>query len=109
MQQVQFYWALDADFCLHQRFIEQSAVYCGLKQYYLTHGRWPENLAALNEGIGDIQLHRYEQVEDGFRLYWLGPNGTDDGGINEPKQNKDDILLWPRNQFESDGDVEKTI
>ena len=49
----------------------------------------------------------YQRTRGGFLFYSLGANGVDDGGINNPREKKDDILLWPRNQIEIETDEEK--
>jgi hypothetical protein len=115
MQQVGYYWALDGQFRRHQSIVNQIRIFVALKRYHLDHQQWPKTMEELD--IEDAvyvvtdplcaKPFVYEQTPQGFRLYSLGLNGIDDGGINEPKQNKDDILLWPRNQFDSDGDGEK--
>jgi hypothetical protein len=110
MQQVQFYWALDEDFRQHQRLLKQTGIYCALKRYHLTHGRWPEHLDELDTEFADDVLtnpvygrpYVYERIGDGFRLYGLGANGTDDGGLNDPKKERDDILLWSGIYLEKD-------
>lgn len=114
MQQVQFYWALDEDFRQHQGFVRQAEIFCVLKRYHLAHGCWPEQLEMLELGSADNPLadpvhgkpYVYEQLGDGFRMYGLGANDKDDGGLNSPKEGKDDVPLWPRNDVREDADVE---
>lgn len=117
MQQVGYYWALDGQFQRHLAVVNQIRIFAALKQYYLQRQHWPQTLDELNiEDSGYVLIDPvcgkpfvYELTGQSFRLYSLGANGVDDGGINEPKQNKDDIPLWPRNQLDSTGDVEKSI
>ena len=115
MQQVGYFWALDGQFKQHEAIEKQIRIFTALKKYWLVHQCWPQRLDEL--AIEDVSIFTdpvcgksfvYEQTSQGFRLYSLGTNGIDDGGINNLKQNKDDILLWPRNQFDSNEDVEKT-
>jgi len=115
MQQVGYYWALDGQYRRHESMVNQIRIFCALKKYFLEHNRWPEQLSELAiTGVPDILTDPlcgkpfvYELTEQGFRLYSLGANGEDDGGEHLPKENKDDILLWPRIQLDSDGEVEK--
>ena len=53
--------------------------------------------------------YTYERTGDGFRLYSLGANGTDDGGLNMSDEIKDDILLWHRIYPENDIENETVI
>ena len=116
MQQVGYYWALDGQFQRHLAIVNQIHLFAALKRYYLAHQRWPQTLEELDmENAEDVVVDPvsgrafvYEQTEQGFRLYSQGANGVDDDGVNEPKQNKDDILLWPRTIMEEDIEIETT-
>ena len=115
MQQVGYYWALDGQFRRHEAIVNQIRIFSALKKYFLEHNRWPEQLADLE--IDDSESVRidpingkpfvYERLGDGFRLYSLGGNGIDDRGWNNPKEEKDDILLWPRGHIRNEIDSEK--
>lgn len=115
MQQVGYYWALDGQFQRHLAIVNQIYIFASLKRYYLAHQRWPQTLEELDiEDAASVLVDPvcakpfvYALTEQGFRLYSLGVNGTDDDGVNSPKENKDDILLWPRNQLDNDGDAEE--
>jgi hypothetical protein len=115
MQKVGYFWALDGQFERHQAIVNQIRIFTALKQYFLEHQRWPKELNDLN--MSDTALNDplcgkpfvYEQTERSFRLYSLGPNGIDDGGLNNLKEEKDDILLWPRSGFREDVDVEPIV
>ena len=110
MQQVGYYWALDGQFLRHEAVVNQIRIFSALKKHFLEHDRWPKQLTELE--IDDLEhvltdpvngkLFVYERLGDGFRLYSLGVNGTDDGGLNDAKDKKDDILLWPRIFIEND-------
>ncbi len=60
---------------------------CEIERYRLAHGHYPESLDALPNKAGIDPLHgtpfRYERLDDGFRLYSIGPDGVDDGGEEE--------------------------
>jgi hypothetical protein len=38
----------------------------------------------------------YRREDDGFVLYSLGKNGTDESGAHDPKGESNDMLYWPR-------------
>ncbi len=103
-QQVGYYWALDGQFLRHEAVVNQIGIFSAIKQYFLEHKHWPQRLAELEIDDSDLVLtdplngkpYTYERTGDGFRLYSLGANGTDDGGLNMSEEKKDDILLWPR-------------
>jgi hypothetical protein len=115
MQQVGYYWALDGQFQRHLAIVNQIRIFAALKRYYLQHQRWPQRLEELDiDNAGDVLTDPlcgkpfvYELTGQQFRLYSRGVNGADDDGVNVPKENKDDILLWPRNQFDNNGDIGK--
>lgn len=103
MQQVGYFWALDGQFRRHKALVSRIRIFSGLKQYYLQQGDWPQGLDQLGDAYTDALVDPlnskpfvYERAGGDFRLYSLGPNGIDDGGINDSKRNRDDILLWPR-------------
>jgi len=104
IQQVGYYWALDGQFRRHEAVVRQIRIFSALKKYFLEHNRWPQQLAELEIDGSEYVLTDpvngkpfvYEQLGDGFRLYSLGTNGTNDCGLNDAKDKKDDILLWPR-------------
>jgi hypothetical protein len=109
MQRVGYFWALDGQFKRHLSIVNQIHLFAALKRSYLAHQRWPERLEDL--AIDDVSLLTdplcgkpfvYAPTPQGFRLYSLGPNGIDDDGVNAPKENKDDILLWPRTRLEEE-------
>jgi hypothetical protein len=59
-----------------------------LERYRRDHGRWPDTLDALVPKYlsavptdpQDGRPLRYKRRPDGVVVYWLGPDGTDDGG-----------------------------
>jgi len=103
MEMVQYYWTLDGQFLRHQAIVHRIRILSALKRYYLEHKCWPDRLTELQIKDRDDVLvdplcgkpFVYEKLDDGFRLYSLGPNGIDDGGLNVRKEHKDDILIWP--------------
>jgi hypothetical protein len=42
------------------------------------------------------QPYIYRRTADGFVLYSAGANGTDDGGVDDPKAETNDAVYWPR-------------
>jgi hypothetical protein len=59
-----------------------------LERYRRDHGRWPETLDALvpkylkmvPRDPQDGQPLRYKRRPNGVLVYWIGPDGRDDGG-----------------------------
>jgi hypothetical protein len=65
-----------------------AAVAVALERYRRDHGGWPEtldalvprHLAAVPADPQDGKPLRFRHRPDGVVVYWLGPDGTDDGG-----------------------------
>ena len=102
VQQVKWFWALDGNDKRHDALENLIQIFVALKKYRLEHGQWPEGLSDLgiNKTVLDDPVHgkpfAYQRIGDDFMLYGLGPNGVDDGGVNDKAAKKDDILFWPR-------------
>ncbi|MGA0367999.1 MAG: hypothetical protein ACO3N7_00950 [Kiritimatiellia bacterium] len=60
-------------------------------------GTFPDDLSGISDAEREdpftAKSLKYEKTEAGFRLYSLGPNRIDDGGIKDRKSGADD-LLW---------------
>ncbi len=102
-QQVKWFWALDGQDRRHDALISLIDIFAALKTYQLEHDRWPDRLDELtlhNPHALIDPVHGkpfvYQKTNTGFRLYSLGPNGTDDNGVNNRAEKKDDIMFWPR-------------
>jgi len=118
MQRMGYFWALDGQFRRHQALTNRIYILTAIKRHYLTHNEWPRTLEQLETDephrlIDPIngQPFVYQKTDDGFRLYSRGPNGVDNGGINNPLNEQDDIVIWPQEAVESSDetkDVEKT-
>lgn len=73
-----------------------------IRAFEQRNGRLPDSLDELGAGSSFIDPFsntgfRYERTGDGgFRLYSLGDNGQDDGGVHDPKAETDDFVIWPR-------------
>jgi hypothetical protein len=106
MQQVGYFWALDGQYRRHRSLVSVIHIFGALKRYHLAHDRWPESLDELDienshyrfDYVNDKPF-AYQRTEDSFKLYSLGPNGIDDGGVNDKDKNADDIVFWPRMNF----------
>lgn len=101
MERVGYYWAFNGQFTRHEALSKRIALFSAIKQYRLTHNRWPEKLDDLPidrswfiDPLNQQPFH-YQASDSGFILYSLGPNGMDDGGQYEAESNKDDIQIWP--------------
>ncbi len=78
---------------------EIRMVAAGLEVYRLEHGRYPETLAALvPEELDALPVDRYDgraltyklnprggDDAQTYLLYGIGPNGKDDGGLDDPR------------------------
>jgi hypothetical protein len=94
----------------HQRGVGNlrcAAVVVALERYRRDHGGWPDTLDALvpkyldavPQDPQDGQPLRYQRRSDGVVVYWLGQDGTDDGGKidrnNYQKKGTDQgVQLW---------------
>ena len=76
---------------------------CALERYRLAHGSYPEKLDALTPAFlpkpvldpMTAQPFHYRRTDDGwFRLYSIGEDGKDDGGVLRTKP-KEAIRDWP--------------
>jgi len=72
-----------------------------LKAYRQQHGAYPDSL----DVFGGSEMTRdpftgnrfvYRPDGDDFRLYSLGGNCVDDGGLHDPRADTNDVLYWPR-------------
>jgi hypothetical protein len=77
-------------FALVQNSVDMAILACALERYHLAQGEYPETLAALMPSflekippdVVDGQPLHYHRMSDGrFRLYSIGWNGKDDGGV----------------------------
>lgn len=72
-----------------------------LMAYQQQHGVLPDSLSTFEnrEFANDPltgQPFRYERTADGFRLYSVGLNGLDDGGVHDARGEVNDLVYWPR-------------
>jgi hypothetical protein len=73
----------------NQTTANQAKLACALEQYRFAHHEYPENLEALVPSLGkklplDIlsgEALKYRRLDDGFLLYSVGWNESDDGGV----------------------------
>lgn len=73
-----------------QNSVDMALLACALERYRLAHGEYPETLAALvpsllekipTDVVNGEPLH-YQRTDNGrFKLYSIGWNGVDDGGV----------------------------
>lgn len=104
IDRVKYFWALHGQDSRHLAIVDLMRIFSALKKYHLQNQQWPADLELLK--LDGLQANPvdpvhgkpfvYRRTGDGFRLYSLGPNDTDDNGVNNPKKNKDDIVFWPR-------------
>ena len=80
-----------------------AEIACGLERYRLLYQSYPDSMDALTPNLLKSppldpcteKPFRYQHTPDGgYRLYSLGPNGRDDGGVFVPDDEKSD-WLWP--------------
>jgi hypothetical protein len=88
-----------------QTTLRLASVACALERYRLAHGQYPERLEQLVPQFATSvpldpmvnQPFHYARTDDGwFRLYSVGLNGRDDGGVmrSDDKNDKED-KDWP--------------
>lgn len=83
-----------ARFAWTQTLLDEANIACAIERYRLTHARYSDSLDQLApqfidklppDIIGGQPMH-YQRASDGsFVLYSIGWNGTDDGGVTDPK------------------------
>lgn len=74
----------------NQTLVNEAQVACALERYRLVHGAHPETLDALVPRFAERLPHdivggkplRYQRKGDTFRLYSVGWNELDDGGVS---------------------------
>jgi hypothetical protein len=91
-------------FALNQTSVNEAAVACALERYRLAHGEYPETLNALtpqfisklpHDVVGGQPL-KYRRTDDKqFRLYSVGWNETDDGGLGVAGSVEKGDWTWP--------------
>lgn len=72
-----------------------------LMAYRQKYGSFPDSLDALGDRpfVADPfsgGRFAYRREGDDFVLYSTGPNGTDEGGVHDPKFAENDVRYWPR-------------
>lgn len=95
--------------------LDLTRVTLALAAYRKDHGKFPNSLGLLKgKYLGEVPQDRfvekplvYERTEKGYRLYSLGPNGTDDKGIGQDDEDavndEDDIAVhFPPRKPEDD-------
>jgi hypothetical protein len=79
----------------HKAQLRCAIVALAVERYRLQHGRWPDSLADLSPDlIAKIPMDpylgkplRYRRLADGVVIYSVGPDGRDDGGKIDRKNN----------------------
>ncbi|HTH47062.1 MAG TPA: hypothetical protein VMB21_06095 [Candidatus Limnocylindria bacterium] len=89
-----------------QTLAQMAIIACALERHRLAHGTYPATLGELapaylttvpTDWMSGDPFH-YQRTEDGwFRLWSVGPNGKDDGGIyhRDTKAQRKEDLDWP--------------
>lgn len=71
--------------------VQLALAACALEGHYLEHGSYPESLAAIDPEVAIDPFRgvpfQYAVAKGSFRLYSIGPDGIDGGGIPSPKLN----------------------
>jgi hypothetical protein len=78
-----------------------TSLVANLKAYKQANGAYPPSLDAFGEREFTVdplsgQRFVYRPGGDDFTLYSVGSNGTDEGGIHDPKRRENDYQFWPR-------------
>lgn len=77
--------------------VDLTRVACALERHRLAHGQYPDDLNVLSPQFMSTLPHdpinggplNYHRTQDGFALYSIGWNGTDDGGKVVPMKERD--------------------
>ena len=89
--------------CRAQVTRDQAKLACGLERYYLKHKVYPENLEqVVPEFLGEMptdpitgDFYRYARDAAGrYKIWSLGWNEEDNGGVAGPKGDYDDTGDW---------------
>lgn len=76
-------------------------VLAALEAHRQARGEYPDSLEALGaeltqaDALGNRPLV-YRRDGDGFKLYSVGVDGRDDGGLHDPAGKRMDYVIWPR-------------
>ncbi len=89
----------------HEATIDLMQMGLLLEQYQGQHGSYPQGLDAIAPGLGGElpvepytgEPYHYEASDDGFLLYSVGDNLTDDGGVQHDPRRGD--IIW-RGEYE---------
>jgi hypothetical protein len=78
-----------------------TSLVANLRAYQQKNGSLPDSLDAFGSRnfVTDPftgQRFTYRRDGDNFTLYSVGSNLTDEGGLNDPRKNTNDIVYWPR-------------
>ncbi len=112
-QQVSFYYPLRQKNIQYEALERVTRLLVELKRYQQSRGTWPRQLEDLLGGTltgGRLfdpvseRVFRYERTGDAFRLYSLGSNQRDDGGVNNG-EDKGDRLYWPMTAWQEESEA----
>ena len=108
-QQVSYYYPLRRKAIRLEALRRVTRILIELKRYQLREGTWPRHLEDLLGGdlmagqlfdpVSELPFV-YERMAEGFRLYGIGENKKDEGGIHNIKEGQDDRLYWPQPGWE---------
>jgi hypothetical protein len=71
-----------------------------IKAFEQQNGSLPESLDVFGEADFTVDpftgaRFRYERTDGGFRIYSVGPNGVDDGGVHDRRFSSSDFVVFP--------------
>jgi len=81
----------------------QILLACALERHFLQHGSYPFTLETLADkevpktAFDDTPMHYATNADGRFRLWHVGPDGQDDGGMFAGEKSKEKKHANPRN------------
>ena len=86
--------------------IRQARIAVALERHFLGHQRYPKDLVELvpnyldvlpKDPMGEVWQYQPSPTQDTYRLYALGWNQVDDGGVPADRRNRETgDIVWTR-------------
>jgi len=114
VQTAAFYYPLSSQSLRRISCRSATRLLIALRRYHTRQGRWPDRLDELDvpaeiliDPVNDGSF-AYRRTGEYFVLYSKGKNGRDDNGRHNPREETDDLPIWPaKNTSEAWGQAGK--